>query len=66
MDGFHILLARKNAGVSQDALAPELGLVARSTLTDIENNRVDTTDPWIIKAIVAIDTIKSRADRRSE
>jgi DNA-binding XRE family transcriptional regulator len=64
MDGFDILKARREAKVSQVALAKRLKLVSRTALTDIESGAVEVTDSFVLKAMGAIQEL--RAEREQE
>jgi transcriptional regulator with XRE-family HTH domain len=62
MDGFQVLRARKEAGISQGDLAKALNLSSRNSLTDVENGLIEITTDWAIKAISKIRELKTQTD----
>ncbi|MEN6356400.1 MAG: helix-turn-helix transcriptional regulator [Armatimonadota bacterium] len=61
MNGFDILKARKQTGVSQSDLADALGFQGgRGGLTDIENGNIDVTADWALKAIALVQHISEQ------
>lgn len=66
MNGYDIHRARDAARVSQGDLASALGLVHRSTLTDIESGAVEVTTAWALKAIATIEGIAAQRKAAAE
>jgi DNA-binding XRE family transcriptional regulator len=54
MDGFEVLRARRIRRISQMRALRLLGLSTRSTLTDVELERLGVTEGWLERAVAAI------------
>lgn len=54
MDGFEVLRARRIRRMSQMKALRLLGLSMRSTLTDVELDRLGVTEEWLERAVGAI------------
>lgn len=57
MNGTDIRNARKAAHVNQSDLAEALGLLHRTSLTDVESNAIEVTDAYVLKALGCISGI---------
>jgi ribosome-binding protein aMBF1 (putative translation factor) len=67
VDGFDIVRARRQKGVTQEELREKLDLTARVTLADIENGKVEVTPAYIYGAIAKVDEIvKERGESQCQ
>lgn len=63
MTGGDIKRARNGAKVNQADLAEALGLVHRTSLTDIESGAIEVTSAWALKAIGTISGLSANKER---